>query len=130
MREIKFRAWDTEDKKFENYFQMNNLGILATFDPMIAEWGRVKDGRYILMQYTGLKDKNGKEIYEGDVVRDCDTSDCVFEVKWHDKAVGYYMPDEFDEEYAYPMSQVKLEVIGNIYENPDLLAPTPTEDKQ
>jgi uncharacterized phage protein (TIGR01671 family) len=75
---------------------------------------------WVLMQYTGLKDKNGKEIYEGDIVADRDTSDCVFGVKWDVAKAGYYMPPEFDEEYAYSIGAVSLEVIGNIYENPEL----------
>lgn len=126
MREIKFRAWDAIAKQMaplSNKFI--NLGSGYVFE-------NVRDGlegtdelvyskRFILMQYTGLKDKSGKEIYEGDIVKDCDTSDSVFAVKWDETKAGYFMPVEFDEEYAYSISAVTLEVIGNIYQNPELI---------
>lgn len=102
-RVIKFRAWDKNKKEM--------------FDP-VGEMDLNNDG---VMQFTGLKDKNGKEIYEGDIVKDCSDSDLVFEVKWDNDWAGYKLPESFDEEYNYPISQITLEVIGNIYENPELL---------
>ena len=73
----------------------------------------------VLMQYIGMKDKNGKEIWEGDIIRhdneydDVETSPIEFE------QVGFW-PTSFDNEYGWPPED-EIEVIGNIYENPELL---------
>ena len=86
------------------------------------------EGQFNLMQYTGLKDKNGVEIYEGDIVRPLEHSNYV--VKWYNEesggvsTYGYYMevtgmPDVVAS--INPIQAKKLEVIGNIYENPELL---------
>lgn len=84
------------------------------------------------MQYTGLKDKNGKEIYEGDIIAEWeDGLEKVerYQVKWHGED-GYpafdIEPNHFEETnalsfYAQNGEGYELEVIGNIYENPELL---------
>lgn len=80
----------------------------------------------ILMQYTGLKDKNGKEIYEGDVVKvmcdDDEESAVTQEVKWS-KWGGYFCDEEMAGDYlpALGNPELTIEVIGNIYENPELI---------
>ena len=106
MREIKFRAWE---KEFKNMV----YDILA---------GKESPFRYCeLMQYTGLKDKNGKEIYEGDIVKydynSTPIEHCLeavtFDQEWGCWKLGTYMLE--------PTIKKTLEIIGNIYENSDLL---------
>ena len=65
MREIKFRAWDKDEKRMTTTFSVSSQGQV-TFTPL-GESTRYLTG-YILMQFTGLLDKNGKEIYEGDII--------------------------------------------------------------
>lgn len=117
MREIKFRAWDRDEKKWTHYF---NIGPLGTVVDLAGD-------EYLnceLMQYTGLKDKNGTEIYEGDVVRmDAGTDEAaICTVSWLDD--GFVLiGDGYNAEHLYPQIRDGRfgEVIGNLYENPELL---------
>jgi uncharacterized phage protein (TIGR01671 family) len=75
-------------------------------------------------QYTGLKDKNGKEIYEGDICN-CREYECFGKIEWNEDNAGFYFyvvveGGGFDEECLYEYAD-ELEVIGNIYDNPELL---------
>ena len=103
--------------------------------PFIQDWIDIKD--FILMQYTGLKDKNGKEIYEGDLVKINNLTEKWKygepEFDWRVFVVEYNVYTwAFNNSYLYmPLSTYKdsggefydydLEVIGNIHDNPDLL---------
>ncbi len=137
MRPIKFRAWDERKKEWLSYFAVSNTGLIQALDDKGNDWS-ARDGQNVsLMQYTGLTDKNGKEIYEGDVVEWDDNSDgrwrrrCV--VGWtpaHYTLKGYYYDVKKPEEktpidfrfgaFIYE-EDGELEVIGNIYESPDLI---------
>jgi len=126
MREIKFRAWDKIAKKFmwpwPDGFHL--LGETTCFDligQQLKERSPEKNTLEMLndvelMQYTGLHDKNGKEIYEGDIFRIPETPPEVNVIKYVDGAWylhphGLYLTDWYN----------RGEVIGNIYENPELL---------
>ena len=126
MREIKFRVWDTENKEmlrvqeldFEDTFYGGRLSIRTE---QYNDYFDIED--MILMQYTGLHDKNGKEIYEGDIVKSffVDTDEAGNEIYKY-----YIIEDKYDEVLCeYNIDKfMNLEVIGNIYDNKELLNET------
>jgi len=113
MREIKFRAWNNIDKT------MIDWATIKCFSALLSSLmgGGLK--HHHLMQYTGLKDKNGVEIYDGDILSSDLFRDTV-PVKFH-KYQGRWFANN-DEVYilwGHKFKQAK--VIGNIHENPELL---------
>lgn len=158
MREIKFRAWDKDYKKMitnfllpeSKTFGMHRMAISFTGEVFtFTDWDMAEydedemynsakyPSRFKIMQYTGLKDTNGKEVYEGDIVR----MHFFFE-NYHPVTLGAF---EDEEEIVCKLSitplgvyfgnnnmtgylcdyledpSEELEVIGNIYENPELI---------
>jgi len=113
MREIKFRAWDKELKGMleKDDFEDTELEDYIYHSPK----------QIVLMQYTGLKDRTGREIYEGDVVRH--DSSRVCRVSWFkgEHYTGWDLTALNGKGRApHPMWK-DLEVIGNVYEHPELL---------
>jgi len=121
MREIKFKAWYKAKKDFIR-LEIDTILNLANGDKTVKL--DTYNNQVVFLQYTGLKDKNGVEIYEGDVLR-FDSS-----LEYHKTVFrkGAFQIDSissgFTSDYHYYLGNVNLsiiEVIGNIYENPELL---------
>ena len=118
MRTIKFRAWD---KGSQTMIYPDKKENEKTADYMLNAWCDSENERSILMQFTGLHDKNKKEIYEGDVVEwKTDIDEDYFGGK-----LGFVAElVKFQGGAFYPvcnMDEYEFEVIGNIYENSELL---------
>lgn len=129
-RIIKFRAWTGEKMLYpedrDMKFEPNDLFNKLFYRPMSALLGDSND--YIWMQFTGLTDKNGKEIYEGDIVKDNSIKNRgnTLVIIWNAKYMSFVGRREFGNNTywdceLYDSLEKELEVIGNIYENKDLL---------
>ena len=118
MRTLKFRAWDTAYKEMWLWEELLETTMQdEDGEKMLMPLKELGIG-HIWMQYTGLKDKNGKEIYEGDIVTNTFTNS--FGTRATKDVVEY---DEYHWGYSplFEPRDEKFEVIGNIYENPELL---------
>lgn len=136
MRIIKFRAWRTDEK----YMVTSDVGALTALRNCYGNKGLAEQAgfsnidnqpnpdRFILMQYTGRKDINDKEIFEGDIVSfdDCTSTEsgycergCIGVVEWCNETVSFEVSNRLSAESYEVLDECV--VIGNIYENPELL---------
>ena len=124
MREIKFRAWHKEEKIMGEVLGIDILHKEIFFSNEDADcYGHTDFKDIELMQYTGLKDKNEKEIYEGDIVK-LRNNHGIGVVKYYDEWGAFVIEYVKSKPLVVlGMSYYKedIEVIGNIYENPELL---------
>lgn len=136
MRDIKFRVWDKENKVFIWDIRLNFVKDAST----ILIWTKTSQGfdrgfvageSAELMQYTGLKSKSGVEIFEGDILKVEEFEEQIFEVRWG--GVGWVLFSKLFKKFGLPDGDTcseyntkgytnKSEIIGNIWQNPDLLS--------
>lgn len=137
-REIKFRIWDKYEKQmypissidYDIFSQEIRIIAIGHKNGMCTSYNKNHNSEKCditaleLMQYTGLHDKNGKEIYEGDIVVDKE-DEVMGEITWNEEEASFYFSilyenGTYEEEKLNDWASV-LEVIGNIYDNPELL---------
>jgi uncharacterized phage protein (TIGR01671 family) len=129
-RVIKFRVWDGD----KMYYDLDIIGFISCFATKFGrdylhnsmQWDDEKGDLFCyfkhLMQFTGLTDKSGKDIYEADIVRTESGKNMI--VKWNDWFAGWYL-DRDDYKHCHWFGEScdpkNCEVIGNVHENPELL---------
>lgn len=124
MREIKFRIWCKQNETMKTVskigFDEGKLWYVEDEDHETQPPYFEDDDDWVLMQYTGLKDKNGKEIFEGDIVTGKGIQGVI---KWIPEHCGFLIHEEIGYTFinAGNAPETNYEIIGNIYENPELL---------
>jgi len=140
MREIKFRVWQKSLKRFMSQYYDGGERIVMSLEGKPLEWDEMKNLRemsddFVVQQYTGLKDKNGKEIYEGDIIQwSIDWRERKAEVKYGIgefdggvyKYAGFYLEGDGRILEPYEITNMikhkeyySYKVVGNIFEGVD-----------
>ena len=113
MREIKFRVWDKEKQIMLHAFPFD-----ITFE--------LQNEPYVAMQYTGLKDKNGKEIFENDILEHPEYGNCKVIYRYGgfgiEAKTSSWINTGFHSFSTWSADYKHCEVLGNLYENPNLLS--------
>lgn len=134
MRTIKFRAWNQEDKRFATKTDFDREGLFINYSTMNdgnfeiqADCLESGLGRFIVLEFIGYKDKNNEEIHRGHIVNFKCYNEKIYKVGvifWMDNYLCWGIKCYYNYplgEYSFRFPFRDIEVIGNIYENPELL---------
>ena len=137
---MKFRVWDKEINYLDYRVRVTSTDKYEKVEVLdcFTDWREIKDSDYVLMRNTGLKDKNWQEIYEGDILK-IQTSD-FYSKKINDEYKGtvcfsrggfFMLTDGYHTDFGLRgKSTGTMEVIGNLYENPELLGDIKSSKKE
>ncbi len=122
---MKFRVWDKETNHLDYCVRVTSTDKYEKVEVLdaLSDWREIKENYYVIMRNTGLKDKKGNEIYEGDI--------CAYyyrdvaeycEVKWSEKYRTWIIEGDSDIEFLRDFAKHSVfEIVGNIYEDSELL---------
>lgn len=119
MRTIKFRAWDKQYKQLGMVTHLDFITNELDHDKNLSEPKSTE--HFELMQFTGLLDKNGKEIYEGDIVKPFTDDGNLAQVIFLNGSFVLATQKKDGSYLIWNYMESEVEIIGNIYENPELL---------
>lgn len=120
MREIKFRVWNLDKKQWEDVLKWaiapEDGSLVDAYEPGIFT---IAPFNYEIMQFTGLKDKDGVDIYENDIIVFDSLPNRKVHIEWRKRDACFNFGGWYENNF--PDTDTNATVIGNIYENPELL---------
>lgn len=122
---MKLRVWDKETNYLDYCVRVTSTDKYEKVEVLdaLSDWREIKENYYVIMRNTGLKDKKGNEIYEGDICAYYYRDVAEFcEVKWSEKYRTWIIEGDSDIEFLRDFAKHSVfEIVGNIYEDSELL---------
>lgn len=120
MRTFKFRAWDSKNKKFP-FIGFHIIGECTVFN-LVNQYRLEEFNDLVIEQFIGLKDTDGIEIYEGDIVQSHFPDRKLYQIIWSDEDAAFITKGtDGSGSFLNPIYTLNFTVVGNIHENPELM---------